>query len=140
MTETALCSWCLEYLHRIGIAAWKNNTGGLTDKNGQYVQFGTPGAPDIMGILASQEGRMLCIETKVGKNKLSQAQADWLFSARSHGAACAVIYTQDEMMSYVESNFGLMGGNWNEKLDEHIRNAKPAKIKLPKTLRGKKFV
>lgn len=137
MTETELRSWCLSYLHRLGVMAWKNNTGfhivpetDTTDK--RAVRYGDPGSPDILGILRSQEGRILCIETKVGHNRLSTDQADWLQRAWDSGAAVAVIFSTEEMVSYAECGFG--SDFWKERLDYHISRARPPK---PKKARGR---
>ena len=139
MNETQLRSWCLAYLARLGIMAWKNNTGmhiiPETETNsGRAVWYGDKGSPDILGILHTQEGRILCIETKVKTNRLSTDQADWLQRAYDRGAAVAIIYSTDEMISFAECGFG--SDFWKERMDYHISRAKPRKSK-PR--RGRRF-
>ena len=94
--ETALVSQCLNYLQLRGIPSWRNNSGAVKVGK-QLVRFGQVGSPDILGILPF--GRLLAIECKVGRNKLSPAQEDWLERARVAGARCEVIRSLDELMA-----------------------------------------
>lgn len=50
---------------------WQNNTGALFNRAGRLVRYGFPGSPDI---LACINGRMIGIECKVGRDRLSAAQ------------------------------------------------------------------
>jgi hypothetical protein len=53
-------------------------------KNGSWMTpiKGDPGSPDI---LAARNGQVLLAELKVGKNKPSQFQAEWLKNCGEHG-------------------------------------------------------
>jgi hypothetical protein len=53
--------------------------------DGQYLRFGMPGSPDIIGF--TSDGKFLGIECKTGKAKLGEKQKafqniSWLFGAR----------------------------------------------------------
>lgn len=97
-TETDLVRDCLKYLNLRNVYAWRNNTGGLK-KGDHFIRFGSVGSPDILGILPY--GRLLCVECKVGKNKLSRSQEDWLKRAAEAGAKTCVVYSLEELMSEV---------------------------------------
>lgn len=64
--EGRVVAACLALLRVFGIFAWRSNTGraNLPGRGGKMrsVQFGEPGAPDIMGILPG--GRFLGVECK----------------------------------------------------------------------------
>lgn len=63
----------------------------------------TPGFPDIVAIGlpgTRHEGRLLAVELKVGKNKTTKAQDEWLDHFVSVGAESHVLYPRhvDELM------------------------------------------
>lgn len=96
--ETLLVKHCLEYLNLRNIHAWRNNSGAV--KSGKrFIKFGQVGSPDILGILPY--GRLLCVECKIGKNKLSRSQEDWLKRAAEAGAKTCVVYSLEELMQEV---------------------------------------
>lgn len=96
--ETSLVRDCLKYLRMREVFAWRNSTGGLK-KGDHFIRFGSVGSPDILGILP--EGRLLCVECKVGKNKLSRSQEDWLQRAKEAGAKTCVVYSLDDLMEEI---------------------------------------
>ena len=100
--ETDLVKECLAYLKLKGIMAWRNNTGGTVSEykgRKRFTRFGQPGSVDILGILPY--GQLLAVECKVGKNKLTAIQEDWLSRAKEHGAKVIVAYSLDDVMSEV---------------------------------------
>ena len=97
-SEADLVRDCLKYLRMRGVFAWRNNVGAMkTDE--RYVRFGQVGSSDILGILPY--GQLLCVECKVGKNKLSRSQRDWLERAKEAGAKTCVVYSLDELMAEI---------------------------------------
>jgi len=102
-SETQLVKSILQYLGMKGILAWRNNVGGMpwTSKQGKrrLMRFGQPGAPDILGIMPY--GRLLAIEAKVGRNKLSPLQESWLERAKEAGAQVIVAYSLDDVMAVI---------------------------------------
>lgn len=97
-SETALVRDCLEYLHLRNIHAWRNNSGAVKTGD-RFIRFGAVGSPDIMGILPY--GRLLCVECKIGRNKLSRSQQEWLERAKEAGAKTCVVYSLEELMEQV---------------------------------------
>jgi len=69
--EAVVLRDCLKALHAAGLFVWRNNTGTLW-ANGQPVSFGTPGSPDILGILP--DGRFFGVECKSITGKQSAKQ------------------------------------------------------------------
>jgi len=70
LTETNIQRQILDYLARVGVMAWRNNTG----RRGG-VQFGAKGSPDILGVLPG--GRALGIEVKKPGEKATPDQLAW---------------------------------------------------------------
>jgi hypothetical protein len=64
------------------------------------------GVPDLL-ILEKPPGRrkgILAVELKVGKNKLSHKQAEWLDRAAERGHATAIVYTLTEFKAAVQAH------------------------------------
>jgi len=104
--ETALVRQILEYLSYRGVWAYRVNTGGLLDKSGRLVRFGTPGHPDIVARLkpSSPEkgsGRVLWIEAKSAKGRLSPAQKDWQAKAEKYGDVYIVARKIEDVTEYL---------------------------------------
>ena len=96
--ETSLVKSCLTYLHAKGVMAWRNNSGGIV-KEKRFIRFGEVGSPDILGCLG-YTGRLLAIECKVGRNKLSEAQESWLARAEQRGALVIVARSVDDLVAH----------------------------------------
>jgi hypothetical protein len=92
--EAEVLRQCLRLLELRGIPHWRNNTGGVR-RGKRYVAFGTPGAPDVMGILAG--GRLLCLECKGTTGRLSAAQKAWLKRAEAAGALVVVARSVEDL-------------------------------------------
>ena len=110
-TPNSLVTAILDYLRLRNIPAWRQNTGAMRVGN-RYVRFGEAGQPDVMGILPASDhvervygpdaalytaGRLLCIEAKTGKGRLSADQRAWLARAEAAGALCLVARSLDEL-------------------------------------------
>lgn len=94
---------CLDCLAKLGIWAWRNNTGA-GEIRGRWMRFSQKGSPDIFGMLPG--GRWLAVEVKAGSNKASAAQEAWLSRARSLGAVCGVVRNVAELKTLlVEGGF-----------------------------------
>jgi len=91
----------LDFLAIKGIFAWRNNTGAVSIQQGgkrRYVRYGAKGSPDILGILPFS-GKLLAIECKSSRGKLSQDQK--VFLKAIHDAAGEVIVARsvDDVIS-----------------------------------------
>lgn len=93
--EGDLVRAALSYLKVMGILSWRNNTGMLKDRNGRPVRYGCTGSGDIFGIVSG--GRFLSVECKVGKNKESDAQAEFRRDVLAAGGLAVVIRSLDEL-------------------------------------------
>ena len=102
--EIDLTKACCQLLAWAGFGlVERQNTGVamLTGKGGKPrpVRFGTPGRPDIEAFIPGSKGRKLCVETKVGKGRLSPAQRDYLRQAHTCGACCLVVRDEVELLA-----------------------------------------
>jgi hypothetical protein len=88
--ESVILSDCLNYLQIRGIYHWRNNTGAVQVRPGQFMRFGKVGSSDILGILPG--GRLLCVECKANKGRLSPEQKQFLADARELGALALVVH------------------------------------------------
>ena len=73
--HSAIVKGCLTLLAGYGAMAQSQNTGGA-NFGGQFVAFGRPGTPDIIGALPPR-GQFIGIEVKVGKDKQRESQIEW---------------------------------------------------------------
>ncbi len=94
MSETRIVGDCLAWLKRQpGWMAWRNNTGGAQVR-GRYIQFGTPGAPDIMAI---HRGRFYGIECKSEAGRQSPLQARWQRDCQEAGGVYVLVRSREEL-------------------------------------------
>jgi len=93
--ESLVLDDCLQYLEIRKIYHWRNNTGAVQVRPGQFMRFGKIGSSDILGILPG--GRMLCVECKAKSGKLSPEQKQFLDDARELGALALVVRDWQEL-------------------------------------------
>jgi hypothetical protein len=80
---------CLRYLEIRGIYHWRNNTGAVQVRPGQFMRFGKVGSSDILGCLP--EGRFLAVEVKAPDGRLSPEQREFLDKIRGLGGIAVVV-------------------------------------------------
>ena len=100
ISETTLVSQIIQYLNYSGHYVWRCNTGILKSGN-RYVHFGKKGMADILGI-HKDTGQLIAIEAKVGKNKPSQFQIDFLEDIKSRGGIAILAYTLDDVSDIIK--------------------------------------
>jgi hypothetical protein len=86
----------LFYLASRGAFVWRQNTGAVVSEyNGKkrLIRYGTPGAPDVEGVLP--DGRYIGVEIKVGRDKLRDVQIAFHEEVRQRGGVIAVVWPQD---------------------------------------------
>ena len=66
----------------------------------QFMRFGFPGCPDILGQLV--DGRLLAIEVKSPSGTVSKDQAAFLQQATKHGALALVARSVDEVLAALQ--------------------------------------
>lgn len=106
-TETALVRSVLEYLALRKVWAYRANTGGLRDKTGRLVRFGTPGHPDIVARMRPRgadygSGLVVWIECKSERGVQSPAQKDWQIKAEKHGDIYILARKLEDVMCLFE--------------------------------------
>lgn len=96
--ETQLVKACIDYLTLVGCYCWRNNTGALSavyKGKPRFIRYGLPGSADILGV--APNGKMLTVECKVGKNKPTALQAEFLAEVRRRGGIAIVAYDLDDL-------------------------------------------
>jgi len=93
--EAPVLNGCLRYLEIRGIYHWRNNTGAVQVRPGEFMRFGKKGSSDILGILPG--GRLLCVECKSKEGRLSPEQKQFLDDALELGALALVVRSWQEL-------------------------------------------
>ena len=93
--ESHVLDGCLRYLELRSIYHWRNNTGAVQVRPGQFMRFGKVGSSDILGCLPS--GRLLCVECKSKGGRLSPEQERFLAEVRKLGALALVVRGWQEL-------------------------------------------
>lgn len=86
----------LDYLKRLRIYAWRNNTRSIF-MGGHRYQYGKKGSSDILGILPG--GRFLAIEVKVPGEKPTPEQLEFLDAINSAGGLGLVAYSLEDAIA-----------------------------------------
>ena len=87
----------LDYLHLKGIFAWSNKTQGTFDPVRRIFRRNTTmkGVSDILGVFNCRteccRGKLLALEVKSEKGKLTEAQSHFLSSIENHGGVAAMV-------------------------------------------------
>ena len=98
MKETELVRLCIAYLSLRDHYVWRNNTvvtrSCYTNKAGirsdRMWRAGMKGSSDILGV--TKDGKFLAVECKIGKNKPTPIQEEFLLSIRGRGGIAIVAY------------------------------------------------
>ena len=95
----------LDYLAYKKITAWRNQSGARfgyhTDKDGNRKQWAIrmskKGVSDIIGIMPDGSGRILCLEVKTPKGKLTEEQALFLGEVVEKGGVAEVVRSIEDV-------------------------------------------
>ena len=91
--------------HDDNILLWRQNTGVVKVDDKRFVRFGKVGQADLTGIVkhyrckqcnASCDGVRLELELKVGKNKPTECQLNWLNKLAEYNAITILLYPSDD--------------------------------------------
>jgi len=93
--ESVLVSACLQYLRVKGVFAWRNNTGAA-QVGRRYIRFGSPGSPDIIGVLPGT-GRLLGVECKRPGSYARKNQQEFMRRINESGGVAGVVRDLDEL-------------------------------------------
>src|SRR4051794_4415196 len=97
-TSNDLVSACLQFLQLSGIRAWRNNTTGVFDPGRKVFRTftGRKGVSDILGIIPPA-GRLLAVECKSGKGKLTAEQRAFLDEIAAAGGVAICARSLDDL-------------------------------------------
>jgi len=106
MKESEIQSDILNYLNlEPDIFAWRNQTTGIYDaKAGVFRKtggFSIRGASDILGLI-KPSGRLIAIEVKSAKGKLSDDQVAFLSKVNRQGGAAVCVRSLDEAVFFIK--------------------------------------
>ena len=99
-SETQIQKAILEYLWFNRILAWRNNTGGMTDKRGHFYRFGKKGSGDIFCVLPG--GKFVSIEVKSAKGRVRESQKEFMKEVNEQGALAFVARSIDDVREKLE--------------------------------------
>ncbi len=99
MKETHLVQQVIQYLNFKGHFVHRNNTGATRagKHNERFIRFGYPGSSDVIG--CSKDGKIIAVECKVARNKLSPLQEAYLEEIRRRGGIAIVAYDLSDVES-----------------------------------------
>jgi hypothetical protein len=95
VSEGETLAACIEYLAVRQIFAWRNNSGAIQVRPGQFMRFGIKGSADIIGVLP--DGRFLAVEVKSAKGQLSDEQKRFLETIAANGGLAIVARSIDDI-------------------------------------------
>lgn len=104
-SEQKLVNQVIAYLKINGHYVWRQNTGGMYDSHKRFIKFGFKGISDIIGV--ASDGRMIAVECKVGNNKPTQFQTDFLEEIKRHGGIAILAYSLDDVISNLERKWNV---------------------------------
>jgi len=101
--ESRLVAACIELLNTIpGVVAWRQSVGAARVGD-RLIRFGKVGMSDIVGWMAPR-GRWLAVECKIGRNKPTAPQQEFLDSVnRAGGYGIVVRDTVDGLLEAVQA-------------------------------------
>jgi hypothetical protein len=76
------------------------NSGAYRMPDGRYVRFGFPGCPDLLGQM--RDGRLLAIEVKSSKGRLTDEQEFVLAKIRANNGVSGVARSIEDAVEIVE--------------------------------------
>jgi integral membrane sensor domain MASE1 len=94
----ALVSACLQLLAVRGVMAWRNSTTGVYDPVRKVFRkfTGRKGVSDILGAIIPS-GRLLAVECKSGKGRLTKEQKEFLYEINLAGGLAVVARSVDDL-------------------------------------------
>jgi len=97
---TDLTAAILDYLHKIGIPAWRMNTGAARVRGGRQIRFGFKGCSDIVGIL--HDGRWLAVEVKREYDKPRPEQIEFLAMVEMKGGIAMIARRIEDVIQKID--------------------------------------
>ncbi len=97
MSETDIQGAILEAFKRLGVLAWRCNSGKVRVRGG-WMHLAPVGTPDIL-VVVPPRGRLLGLEVKTLKGREREAQTAWAVDARQRGASVATVRSVAEAVA-----------------------------------------
>lgn len=97
----------LEYLERVGIYAWKNDSVGIFDPKTRRFRknnsrFKRRGVADILGCCNDGSGRILCIEVKrPGSSRVTKEQKEFIAHIQGAQGVAFVAHSVEEVQQHL---------------------------------------
>jgi len=98
--ETDIQAAILSCLRAMGIFAWRQNTGAVSEGK-RFVRFAFPGISDILGVLPG--GKFLAIEVKSDRGKLTPRQKAFLQHVADNQGVAIVARCVDDVIKEVNN-------------------------------------
>lgn len=95
-SETQIQASLMAWLEGMHVFFWRNNTGRMR-KNGRMIQFGSVGAPDIIGLVPDGSGRCFGVEVKTETGRQSGGQMEWEAAFTKAGGLYIVARSVDDL-------------------------------------------
>ena len=101
-TANILTTQALRILDLKGWHVWRQNNGGVWDPTKKVFRrnSSTPGISDILGF-HRQTGKIIAVEIKAGKDRLSEPQKAFLDEVEKSGGVALVIRTTDDIENLI---------------------------------------
>ena len=100
MTESDFQKKVRIELTKNGFTSFRINVMGAYSKDGRYMPPSVPkGFADLIAI---KEGRIMFIEVKVGKNKPSKEQINFIERMKGKGCVAGVVWNIDDLLNMME--------------------------------------
>lgn len=101
MKETQLVKQIKDYLNYQGHMVDRTNSGVIrltseSNGRGRMIRLARAGTADITG--CSKSGRFLAVECKVGKNKTTDLQNQYLEEVKRRGGIAVIAYSLDDVI------------------------------------------
>lgn len=98
-TEQSLIKPTIDWLTAMGCCVWRQNAGGMkaTYKGrNRFIKFShREGISDVIGFTGT--GKFIAVELKVGTNKPTEHQQNFLAEVRKRGGIAIVAYSLDDV-------------------------------------------
>lgn len=87
-------------LSRLGFVVFRMNVGSFYTKDGRYIPSSLPkGFSDLVAI---KDGKICFVEVKVGKNKASPEQLNFIEQMKLKGCKAGVVYSVEDAIKICE--------------------------------------
>jgi hypothetical protein len=97
-----LAAYAVKVFTQAGWICWRQNNVAVCDR-GQFRRFvGLKGVSDVIGFHAT-DGRFLAVEIKVGRDRLSPDQANFLHSVNRAGGLGIVVTHAKDLETFLKS-------------------------------------